>query len=302
LRPLVRPFRSALLVVIAAALLLGACGGGDGGRAPAESERPERIVTLAPNLTEIVFELGLGDRVVGVSEYASWPPEVEGLPRLGGLFDPNLEGMIALEPDLAILLSSQEDVARHLAGVRVPSRRVGIETVGDLERAVREIAERCGVPEAGEELATRLARELAPRPVPGAPPAVIVLDDDTGASGTQGGLLVAGPGTFYQELLERLGSENVFADAPMRYPVVGMEEILGRGPRAIVQVSSREMPDGSRERLAAEWRRRYPTLPAAARGGVYLVAARWSVGLGPRTPKLYSAHEEAHRRAAADRE
>ena len=292
-------------VVIAAALLLGACGGGDGDGAPAlpsQSGRPERIVTLAPNLTEIVFELGLGDRVVGVSEYAAWPPEVEGLPRLGGLFDPNLEGMIALEPDLAIVLPSQEEVARHLAEVGVPSLTVGIETVGDLERAVREIAERCGVPEAGEALASRLARELAPRPVPGAPPAVVVLEDDTGTptsiGGTQGGLLVAGPGTFYQELLERLGSENVFADAPMRYPVVGVEEILGRAPRAIVQVSSRELPAGARERLLADWRRRYPRLPAAASGDVYLVDAPWSVVLGPRTPKLYDALERALRRAA----
>lgn len=288
-------------VAVVAALLLGACGGGDGEGAPAppsQSARPERIVTLAPNLTEIVFELGLGDRVVGVSEYAAWPPEVESLPRLGGLFDPNLEGMIALEPDLAIVLPSQETVARHLAGVGVPSLTVGIETVGDLERAVREIAERCGVPEAGEALASRLARELAPRPVPGAPPAVVVLEDDTGESGTQGGLLVAGPGTFYQELLERLGSENVFADAPMRYPVVGVEEILGRAPRAIVQVSSRELPAGARERLLADWRRRYPNLPAAASGDIYLVDAPWSVVLGPRTPKLYDALEEALRRAA----
>jgi iron complex transport system substrate-binding protein len=293
------------IVVVAAALLLGACGGRDGERAPAPpspSARPERIVTLAPNLTEIVFELGLGERVVGVSDYAEWPPEVEGLPRLGGLFDPNLEGMVALEPDLAIVLPSQEAVARHLDGLGVPSLTVGIETVGDLERAVREIAERCGVPEAGEELATRLARELAPRPVPGAPPAVIVLEDDVGTptslGGTQGGLLVAGPDTFYQELLERLGSENVFADAPMRYPVVGVEEVLGRSPRAIVQVSSREMPEGARGRLLADWRRRYPGLPATASGDVYLVDAPWSVVLGPRTPKLYAALERALRRAA----
>lgn len=283
--------------LLAAALLFGGCGGDavPGGPEPAAGETaPERIVTLAPNLTEIAFELGLGERVVGVSEYASWPPEAAELPRLGGLFDPNLERMVALEPDLAILLPSQEEVARHLASVGVPSLSVEIETIDDLAAAVRTIAERCGVAEAGEVLAERLAGELAPRPVPGAPPAIVVLDRDAGAGG---GLLVAGPGTFYQELLERLGSENLFADAPIRYPMVGVEEVLGRVPRAILEVRPRAMPAGTRDRLLDEWRR-YPHLPAAAAGDVHLIDAPWAVVLGPRLPKLYEAMERALRRAA----
>ena len=183
---------------LAAALLLACWAGwGCGGDAPPDrpAADPQRIVTLAPNLTEIAFELGLGDRVVGVSQYALWPPEAAERPRLGGLFDPNLERTVALEPDLAIVLPSQEEVARHLEGVGVPSLTVGIETLDDLEAAVRAIAERCGVPEAGKELAERLRRELAPRPVPGAPPAVVVLDRDAqGSNDGAGGLLVAGPG------------------------------------------------------------------------------------------------------------
>lgn len=287
------------VVLTAAALLFGGCGGepasapGAAGSA-AEETAPERIVPLAPNLTEIAFELGLGDRVVGVSEYASWPLAAEALPRLGGLFDPNLERMVALEPDLVLLLPSQEEVARHLAAVGVPSLTVEIETVEDLSAAVRAIAGRCGVPAAGEALAERLARELGPRPIPGAPPAVIVLDRDVSAGQ---GVLVAGPGTFYQDLLERLGSDNVFADSPIGYSMVGAEEVLGRAPRAILEIRPREMPAGARERLLAEWRR-YPSLPAAETGDVYLIDAPWTVVLGPRLPQLYEAMERALRRAA----
>lgn len=287
-----RRFPAPAAVLLAAALLFGGCGGDAVPSGPETA--PERIVTLAPNLTEIAFELGLGDRVVGVSEYVSWPPEADALPRLGGLFDPNLERMVTLEPDLVLLLPSQEEVARHLDAVGVPSLTVGIETVDDLSAAVRVIAERCGVPEAGEALAGRLARELAPRPIPGAPPAVIVLDRDITAGQ---GLLVAGPGTFYQDLLERLGSRNVFADSPIGYPMVGAEEVLGRRPRAILEIRPREMPVSAREQLLAEWQR-YPSLPAAQSSDVYLIDAPWTVVVGPRLPQLYEAMERALRRAA----
>lgn len=300
-----RPAAASVGAVVVLALLLGGCGGSGDGPEPARrsdsgvvgapEDSPRRIVTLAPNLTEIAFELGLGDRVVGVSDFTRWPPEAEERPRLGGLFDPNLERMVALEPDLAILLPSQDEVARNLAGLGIPTLTIGIETVAELDRAVLAIAERCGVAEAGRRLAARLRRELAPRPVPGAPPAVVVVDRTPGRSQE---LLVAGPRTYFQELLERLGSENVFADAPLRYPTVGMEEVLTRAPRVIVEIRLEEEPEPVRERLLADWRR-YPSLPAVANGDLYLIAGDWALVLGPRLPRLY-AELEAVLRSAAD--
>jgi len=294
-----------LPAALALASILAACGDAapPSGRSAAGSPRPEpeaapeRVVALAPNLTEIVFALGLGDLVVGVSDYASWPPEVRELPRLGGLVDPNLEGLLALDPDLVLLLPSQDEVARRLSQVGIETRVVGIETVDDLETAVVAVAEALGDPEAGRELAAELSRELAPRPVAGAPRTAVVLDR---ISGRIDGVLVAGPGTYFHDLLTRLGAENVFADAPLRYPQVGMEEVLARAPGAILEVRLEPPSDELRRRLLADWRR-FPTLPAAARGHVFVLGDSALV-LGPRLPRLYRRLEEVLRTAAAGAE
>src|SRR5690606_22554892 len=128
---------------------------------------PQRLVSLAPNLTELVFALGLGERLVGVGDYDVLPPGAPELPRLGGLLDPNLEALIGLRPDLVLLLPSQQEVADQMQRVGVASLVVAAEdTIADVEEAALAIAARCGVEEAGRELVAGLRRELAPRPGP----------------------------------------------------------------------------------------------------------------------------------------
>ena len=279
--------------VLAAALaLLPGCSG------PAPRSEPHsesgRILALAPNLAEIAFALGLGPRVVGVSRYTTWPPAAAKLPRVGGLFDPNVERMVALRPDLALLLPSQEDVAERLRSVGVDTLTVPLESLEDLDRAVRSIAGRCAVPEAGEALAGRLHTELAPRPIPGAPRTVISIDRPAGRTEN---LRVAGPGTYLQELLERLGAKNAFVDAPVRYPQVGMEEVLARAPGLIVELQPKALDDSARRSLLADWRR-FPTIPAVAAGHLTVISGPETLVIGPRLPELYRRLEQAVREAA----
>lgn len=287
--------RAPLAVLVVAAILLG-CGGpgpGPGGapdRAP-PAEPPARIVTLAPNLTEIAFALGLGDRVVGVSEYATWPPEATERPELGGLFDPNLEAVVSLEPDLALLLPSQEEVATRLRRTGIETLTIEIETVDDVAVALRTVGERCGVGDQGLKLADELRRALAPRPIAGAPRVMLSVDR---APGRTENLLAAGPDTYLHELLTRLGAENVFADAPVRYPQVGMEEVLDRAPEAIVELRADPVPPETAERLRADWES-YPSLPAVERGSVTVIAESYALIPGPRLPQLYDRLEEAIR-------
>jgi len=295
-----KPLRR-ILACLATALALAGCGAPSGvtpdaaGAGPDEPA-PARIVTLAPNLTELAFALGLGPRVVGVSDYVTWPPEALERPSLGGLFDPNLEAVIGLEPDLAIVLPSQAEVADKLERAGIATLPVGIESLEDVERAAVSIAERCGVPEAGRKLAAELHDRLAPRPLPGAPRILLSVDR---APGRTENLLVAGPGTFLHELLTRLGAENVFADSPVRYPQVGMEEVLAREPEGIIEIRPEAVPPETTERLLADWRR-YPGLPAVAGDALTVIGEGYALIPGPRLPLLYDRLEEAVRRAAAE--
>ncbi len=231
------------------ALLLAAvaCGGGpeDGAMA---AER--RVVSLAPSITETVFALGLGDRLVGVDDYSNWPSETAALPRLGGLFDPNLEAIATLEPDLAIVLPSQSDLGARLRALGIEVLEVPSDTLEDVEGAAMAIAERCGVPAAGRRLVDRLRHELAPAPLADPPATALVVGRQPGQLAT---VLVAAPGTYLDELLSRLGVVNVFADAGQPYPQVGLESFVGRRPRALVELQGEPLSPAQRQRLRSDW-------------------------------------------------
>ena len=319
---------SVALTALAVAAALSGCGGpspGQGSRTargasgPGESAQPpapERIVTLAPNLTELAFAVGLGPRVVGVSDYVTWPPEALERPHLGGLFDPNLEAVVSLRPDLAVVLPSQAEAAARLEQAGIATVTIEIESVEDVARAARTLGERCGAPAAGRALATELVAKLAPRPGALAPrgdtgpgnaetdeagaaaarPLRVLLSVDR-APGRTENLLVAGPGTYLDELLTRLGAVNVFEDAPVRYPQVGMEEVLARAPDAIVEIRAGSLAGAVASRLVSDWGR-YPKIPAVRHGAVVVIAEDYALVPGPRLPLLYDRLERALRRAA----
>ena len=241
-------------------------------------------MALAPSLTEILFELELGDRVVGVGDYCSWPPEATRLPRLGGLFDVRLERIVELDPDLAVLLPSEGDLADQMEDLGVEVLTVANETFGDVVDSIEKIAARCGVEAEGLDLVERLQQGLAPRATENRPSVVVTIGRQAGLSST---ILVAGPGTFIDELLHRAGGENAFAGAAMRYPQVGPESILASAPEVIIDLYGEPVSESEVEALLADWSR-LGDLPAVTTGCVSVVAGTHTLLAGPRLPLLYA--------------
>ena len=199
-------------VLVSLAFVLVACGGD--AQVP-EPAAPERVIAVAPSLAEIVFALGQGDRVVGVGDYAQWPPEVLSKPRVGGLFDVRLEQIVELDPDLAILLPGEEKLAAQMRQLGVEVLTIEHETLADVEASMSTIARRLGVPEAGAELASAFRADLRPDPLPASFPVLLTI---TREAGDLGEVLAAGPDTFYDELLAKLGVSNALAGTELRYP------------------------------------------------------------------------------------
>ncbi|HEY7214532.1 MAG TPA: helical backbone metal receptor, partial [Thermoanaerobaculia bacterium] len=226
---------------------------------------PRRIIALTPSLVETLFALGLGDRVVGVGDYVFWPAEAARKPKIGGLFNPNLERIVSLKPDLAVLLPSERDLATRLNPLGVEVLVVPDETLAEVEGSYRTIARRCGVPAAGERLAARWQAALAPRPLPG-PPLKVMISVGRSA-GRLGEVTAAGRRTFYDELLTRLGAVNVFADAPTRYPQVGLEEIVARKPDWILELRPDPLTPEKKAAVIRDWSA-LPEIPAVKNGRV----------------------------------
>ncbi len=246
--------------------------------------KPLRIVALAPNLTETLFALGLGDRVVGVGDFSQWPPEAAALPRLGGLIDPQLERIIALKPDLFVGLPSQNDLAQRLERLGIATLLVRSETVADVLAGARVMGARCGIPTGGEALARDLELALAPRNLGAGQRVMLSLGRPPGQPRQT---LVAGPDTFLDELLRRLSAENAFDDAPLAYPLVGPEEVLWRHPDIIIELHSESLDPELRERLGRDW----ATLPwpqGVKPPRVGFIDGDHVLMPGPRLPRLYS--------------
>ncbi len=285
--------RARVLLPFALAIAIGNAFVGCARREPAAVSAltpPQRLISLAPSVTETLFALGLGSRVVGVGDYTFWPAEALKKPRVGGLIDPNLERIAALRPDLAVLLPSERDIATKLAPLGVATLIVHNESLAEIEASFRAIAVRCGVPEAGEKLAERWHADLAPRPTAGATtgPSLKVLMVVERPAGRLGELYVAGPGTFLDELLGRLGGENVFADAPTLYPQASLEEIVARKPDLIFELRSDSPDEKARRALIADWQP-LATLPAVRAGRIRVIAGNFTLVPGPRLPQLYRA-------------
>lgn len=254
----------------------------------AESAEPcRRIIALAPSAAELLFALDLGDRVVGVGDWVRWPEDaLEGLPRLGGLVDPHREEIVALAPDLAVLLPSEADLGRQLRSLGIDTLEVPSETVDDVAEAARRIAARC--PAADGEWIARFREALAPRPVAAGIRVLLVVDRRPGGLANA---VAAGPGTFYDELLGRLGAENVLDDASVLYPRLDLEQVLARDPDVILELQA-ETPDaGTRQALVADWERLGP-LSAVRAGRVVAVGGSHVLVPGPRLPLLYERFAE----------
>ena len=221
------------------------------------AEPPRRILSLAPSVTEILFAVGAGPQVVGVDAYSDYPPAARGLPRLGALLDPDVEGMLRLRPDLVILLPSQAEVARALTTVGVPTLTVPHETLADVERAIVAIGERTGHAGPGQALVDSLQRALqrsrAAADRRGARPRVLFVI--AREAGQLGNFSVAGPGTYLDQLIGLAGAENALRDVPTRYPQVSAETALRLAPDVVLEWTPTDTSAGSAQILADDGRR-----------------------------------------------
>ncbi|MBN1912076.1 MAG: ABC transporter substrate-binding protein [Pirellulales bacterium] len=242
--------------------------------APAANVRtagpPQRIISMAPSLTEMLFALGLGDRVVGVTRYCNYPPEVKAIPPVGGLADPNLEAMAALEPDLVLMVASGKRWQPALNTLRIPTLVVDHRDVDGILASITTIGQACGAEEQAaallDDMQARLAR-IKRRTAHLTPPRVLMVVDRTGrGAGRLQDMHTAGNHPYFNAIIEMAGGRNVMKDAAVTIPLITVEGILGADPDVIfdlVPPASDQSP--SQDTLRADWDPLLQLDPAAGR-------------------------------------
>jgi len=214
----------------------------DLGRKVRVTESPRRLISLAPSVTEILFALGLGDRVVGVTTYCDYPVEAQAIEKVGDTQKPNLEKIVSLKPDLVVIstASQLEEFVGNLERLGVPVYVNNPTDLGSLLDSIQRIADVAGVSESGHALVTDLhsrINEVHSR-VAGLtrPRVLLVLGSEP--------LITAGGGTFISDLITEAGGESISADQKTDYPLFSLETALARRPEVIfLQAGGERLPN-----------------------------------------------------------
>jgi iron complex transport system substrate-binding protein len=244
------------------------------GRIVEVSDTPQRIVSLVPSVTEILFALNLGNRVEGVTRFCTCPPEALAKPKVGGYADPNLEAVVARKPDLVFVSadSAGPSLLARFESLGIPAYVVYPRSLKDTVETIRAVAQVTGVPESGE----RQARQLLGT----------IREVEAATAGLQRPkvllcvmihpLTVAGPKTLANDLIHVAGGKNVVPEGVARYPTWGPEAVLAADPDILV------VSPHPGESDPAGFFERWPELRAVRTNRVVTIESDWIHRPGPR--------------------
>jgi iron complex transport system substrate-binding protein len=249
------------------------------------AQRPQRIISLVPALTEMLYAIGAGPQMVAVSSYDDYPPEVNTLPKVGALVDPDTERIFSLKPDFVITYGSQADLQAQLNRASIPfstyrhgglshimstMRELGAKTghTSDAEAAARAIEQRIAVIQAGIKGARR-------------PKTLLVFGREPR---TLRNIYASGGRGFLHDMLEAAGGDDVLADIDRESVQATTELILARAPEVILELRSDDIRDreGTGLKLEIESWSQLASVPAVKNGRVIILTGKGLVVPGPR--------------------
>ena len=223
----------------------------------------QRVVSMNPSLTRMLIALGARERLVGVDHYSAiTEPEVAELPKVGGLFNPSLEGVVALEPDLVVVVPSvqQRDFRSRLQELGVEVLELSNITLDQILQSIETLGDRIGRSEIARERVAAIrstwrevAKQSENRPRQSA---VLVITRDP--------LYVAGGGSYLNAMLEAAGVDNAAAKYTEAYPRVSLEWLIATQPQVIIDSADDSVS-------ALEHWSHWPSIPAVAAGRVVAV-------------------------------
>jgi iron complex transport system substrate-binding protein len=244
-----------------------------------------RFVSMSPSTTETLFALGLGQKVVGVTRFCNYPPEAQKLPQVGGYLDINYEALIALKPDLVIILPEFEQVKNYLTELKIPYLIVNNKKIIDIIQTIQTLGHIGGVQKDAEALVDRLQNRiqaikditrLLPRPD------ILISIGRTIGSGTLEEVYIAGKNTLYNEMIDLAGGKNAYQDSRLDYPMVSAEGILQMNPDIIIDLVTDMKEKGlTEEEIIKDWKG-VAGVQAAQNHQIYVLSDDYAVIPGPR--------------------
>ena len=241
---------------------------------------PQRIVSLVPSVTEMLFAIGAGPRVVGVGSYDRFPPEALTRTKVGGLIDPDIERIISLKPDLVVVYGTQTDLRTQMERARIPIFLYQHSGLADVTTTIRELGSRVGLVGESNTLAARIESDIADirRRVAGRarPRTLLVFGRD---AETLRGIYASGGVGFLHDMLDAAGGTNVLADVKRQSLQGTSELVIARAPDVIVEIGAETASTAGRNLQA--WNT-LGSVPAVRNKRIYLITGDGMMNPGPR--------------------
>jgi iron complex transport system substrate-binding protein len=243
---------------------------------------PQRIISVIPAVTEMLFALGVGDRVVGVGSFDKYPAAVEKLPKVGALLDPDLERILSLRPDLVAIYGSQGDLRTQLDRAGIPVFVYSHAGLNSVKQTLHDLGTRIGAAERAQELIraidVRLQAVKNSLPLKPAPRTLIVMGRD---SFSLRGIYASGGYGFIHDMVAAAGGANVFADVQKESVQATTELIIARRPEVILELRAEPLSPADEDKERAVWRS-LASVPAVRNDRVHIITDRRTVIPGPR--------------------
>jgi len=249
-------------------------------------QQPRRIVSTFPSVTETLFALGAGDRVVGVSSYCRYPPSVLALPKVGTYAKPDPEKIALLRPDLVIIQQNATTLADRLRALGIPYTQVKVGSLDEIYSLILDVGRAVGLQDRAEKLNADIQSKLADirTKTRGQPhPRVLIILGRNPGDLTN--LVAVGPGSYLAELLEIAGGINAMSGTTIAYPRISLETVVRLNPDVILDASMMDRAgdeSGGREQHLREPWLAHRELAAVENGMVLGLASETLVTPGPR--------------------
>jgi iron complex transport system substrate-binding protein len=265
-------------------------------------ELPQRLISTTPSITEILFDIGIGDRIVGDSRFTRYPPEAEKIEKIGNLYDGNWERIVELKPDLVLVLTKGENL-------RLQCEKFGIESLtvdhGSMEGVLASydlIGERLGaeVMQAAQARKTALEEKLSVLRAKGEslpPIRVLICIDRIHGIGQLQNLYVAGTNPYFQDAIHWAGGINVAETTDTAFPCISTEDVAAMNPDVIIDLMlsevvklsskpSEEEPEKKEADPIADWKTLGNEVNAVKTGRIHVLTEGYATIPGPRMPLL----------------
>ena len=250
----------------------------------------ERIVSLAPSITETLYALDLGDNIVGVTGYCDYPPEALAKDKIGDYLKPNYEAVVMLRPDLVIALAENARVQRNLSGLGLTVLPVNHKTLFGILESISTIGELCGRQDrAGQvrsDMETRIDRVRKMAAGLSKKPRVMISIGRTFGASALTKVCIAGQDGFYNEMLKLAGAVNVYEDTMIKFPEIAAEGVLALDPDVIIDLDPEAYDDRARqESILKEWQT-MTNVRAVRNGRVHVLTGIYVMRPGPRSVRI----------------